>query len=111
MEGSGLSAVPTEFCVSTIFAGIAEFERALIISRTSDGRVAANARGAALGWGIGRLSHRRVGVRPRRCYFGFHSRAGRCASAIRSEVIRDAEMSRFFLPISLPPAAPRFDHM
>ena len=29
----------------TIFAGIAEFERTLIISRTSDGRVAAKARG------------------------------------------------------------------
>jgi DNA invertase Pin-like site-specific DNA recombinase len=31
----------------TIFAGIAEFERTLIISRTNDGRVAAKARGVA----------------------------------------------------------------
>jgi hypothetical protein len=35
--------------VMTIFAGIAEFERTLIISRTSDGRLAAKARGVAFG--------------------------------------------------------------
>ena len=33
----------------TIFAGIAEFERTLILSRTTDGRMAAKARGAAFG--------------------------------------------------------------
>jgi DNA invertase Pin-like site-specific DNA recombinase len=35
--------------VMTIFAGIAEFERTLIISRTSDGRVAAKERGVIFG--------------------------------------------------------------
>ena len=35
--------------VMTIFAGIAEFERTLIMSRTNDGRVAAKARGVTFG--------------------------------------------------------------
>jgi DNA invertase Pin-like site-specific DNA recombinase len=35
--------------VMTIFAGIAEFERTLIISRTNDGRVTAKARGVVFG--------------------------------------------------------------
>lgn len=33
----------------TVFAGIAEFERTLIISRTNDGRIAAKARGVVFG--------------------------------------------------------------
>lgn len=33
----------------TVFAGIAEFERTLIISRTNDGRIAAKARGVTFG--------------------------------------------------------------
>jgi len=40
---------PSGRMVMTIFAGIAEFERTLIISRTSDGRVAAKARGVIFG--------------------------------------------------------------
>ena len=40
---------PSGRMVMTIFAGIAEFERTLIISRTNDGRVAAKARGVAFG--------------------------------------------------------------
>ena len=40
---------PSGRMVMTIFAGIAEFERTLIISRTSDGRLAAKARGVAFG--------------------------------------------------------------
>ena len=40
---------PSSRMVMTIFAGIAEFERTLIISRTTDGRVAAKARGVAFG--------------------------------------------------------------
>ncbi len=35
--------------VMTIFAGIAEFERTLILSRTQEGRLAAQARGVAFG--------------------------------------------------------------
>jgi DNA invertase Pin-like site-specific DNA recombinase len=35
--------------VMTIFAGIAEFERSLILSRTNDGRLAAKARGVTFG--------------------------------------------------------------
>ena len=35
--------------VMTIFAGIAEFERTLIISRTNEGRLAAKARGVTFG--------------------------------------------------------------
>ena len=35
--------------VMTIFGGIAEFERTLILSRTHDGRQAAKARGVAFG--------------------------------------------------------------
>jgi DNA invertase Pin-like site-specific DNA recombinase len=35
--------------VMTIFGGIAEFERSLILSRTEDGRRAAKARGVAFG--------------------------------------------------------------
>jgi len=35
--------------VMTIFTGIAEFERTLILSRTTDGRLAAKARGVAFG--------------------------------------------------------------
>lgn len=35
--------------VMTIFAGIAEFERTLILSRTDDGRKAAKARGVTFG--------------------------------------------------------------
>ncbi len=33
----------------TVFAGIAEFERTLILSRTQEGRLAAQARGVAFG--------------------------------------------------------------
>ena len=40
---------PSGRMVMTIFAGIAEFERTLIISRTGDGRVAAKARGVIFG--------------------------------------------------------------
>ncbi len=40
---------PSGRMVMTVFAGIAEFERTLIISRTNDGRVAAKARGVAFG--------------------------------------------------------------
>ena len=40
---------PSGRMVLTVFAGIAEFERTLIISRTNDGRVAAKARGVAFG--------------------------------------------------------------
>src|SRR3984957_10617471 len=40
---------PSGRMVMTVFAGIAEFERTLIISRTSDGRLAAKARGVAFG--------------------------------------------------------------
>ena len=40
---------PSGRMVITIFAGIAEFERTLIISRTNDGRVAAKARGVTFG--------------------------------------------------------------
>jgi hypothetical protein len=40
---------PSGRMVMTIFAGIAEFERTLIISRTSDGRLAAKARGVTFG--------------------------------------------------------------
>ena len=40
---------PSGRMVMTIFAGIAEFERTLILSRTTDGRVAAKARGVAFG--------------------------------------------------------------
>ena len=43
------TASPSGRMVMTIFAGIAEFERTLIISRTNDGRVAAKARGVAFG--------------------------------------------------------------
>lgn len=39
----------SERMVMTIFAGIAEFERTLTISRTSDGRVATKARGVTFG--------------------------------------------------------------
>ena len=35
--------------VLTVFAGIAEFERALISERTSTGRIAAKARGVRFG--------------------------------------------------------------
>jgi DNA invertase Pin-like site-specific DNA recombinase len=40
---------PSGRMVMTIFAGIAEFERALIVSRTTDGRIAARARGVTFG--------------------------------------------------------------
>jgi DNA invertase Pin-like site-specific DNA recombinase len=40
---------PSGRMVMTVFAGIAEFERTLIISRTNDGRIAAKARGVAFG--------------------------------------------------------------
>ncbi len=40
---------PSGGMVMTIFAGIAEFERTLIISRTNDGRGAAKARGVTFG--------------------------------------------------------------
>jgi DNA invertase Pin-like site-specific DNA recombinase len=40
---------PSGKMVLTIFAGIAEFERTLILSRTRDGRHAAMARGVAFG--------------------------------------------------------------
>ena len=40
---------PSGRMVMTVFAGIAEFERSLIISRTNDGRQAAKARGVAFG--------------------------------------------------------------
>jgi DNA invertase Pin-like site-specific DNA recombinase len=57
-KGAGLQSLdepwadttsPSGRMVMTIFAGIAEFERTLIISRTNDGRVAAKARGVAFG--------------------------------------------------------------
>ena len=35
--------------IMTVFGGIAEFERSLILSRTHDGRVAAKRRGVAFG--------------------------------------------------------------
>jgi DNA invertase Pin-like site-specific DNA recombinase len=40
---------PSGKMVMTIFGGIAEFERSLILSRTEDGRRAAKARGVAFG--------------------------------------------------------------
>ena len=40
---------PSGRMVMTIFAGIAEFERTLILSRTTDGRLAAKERGVAFG--------------------------------------------------------------
>ena len=40
---------PSGRMVMTIFAGIAEFERTLILSRTTDGRTAAKTRGVAFG--------------------------------------------------------------
>ena len=40
---------PSGRMVMTIFAGIAEFERTLIISRTNEGRLAAKARGVTFG--------------------------------------------------------------
>ena len=40
---------PSGRMVMTVFAGIAEFERTLIISRTNDGRMAAKARGVTFG--------------------------------------------------------------
>jgi DNA invertase Pin-like site-specific DNA recombinase len=40
---------PAGRMVMTIFVGIAEFGRTLIISRTNDGRVAAKVRGVAFG--------------------------------------------------------------
>ena len=40
---------PSGRMVMTIFAGIAEFERTLILSRTTDGRLAAKARGVVFG--------------------------------------------------------------
>ena len=40
---------PSGRMVMTVFAGIAEFERSLIFSRTQDGRLAAQARGVAFG--------------------------------------------------------------
>jgi len=40
---------PSGRMVMTIFAGIAEFERTLILSRTQDGRLAAKARGVTFG--------------------------------------------------------------
>ncbi len=57
-KGAGLQSLdepwadttsPSGRMVMTVFAGIAEFERTLIISRTNDGRVAAKARGVAFG--------------------------------------------------------------
>ena len=57
-KGAGLQSLdepwadttsPSGRMVMTIFAGIAEFERTLIISRTSEGRVAAKARGVTFG--------------------------------------------------------------
>jgi DNA invertase Pin-like site-specific DNA recombinase len=57
-KGAGLQSLdepwadttsPSGRMVMTIFAGIAEFERTLILSRTSDGRVAAKARGVTFG--------------------------------------------------------------
>jgi DNA invertase Pin-like site-specific DNA recombinase len=40
---------PSGRMVMTIFVGIAEFKRTLILSRTTDGRLAAKARGVAFG--------------------------------------------------------------
>ncbi len=40
---------PSGRMIMTVFAGIAEFERTLILSRTQDGRLAAQARGVAFG--------------------------------------------------------------
>ena len=40
---------PSGRMIMTVFAGIAEFERTLILSRTQDGRAAAQARGVAFG--------------------------------------------------------------
>jgi DNA invertase Pin-like site-specific DNA recombinase len=40
---------PSGKMIMTVFAGIAEFERALILSRTNEGRKAAMARGVAFG--------------------------------------------------------------
>ena len=43
------TTTPPGKMILTIFAGIAEFERSLILSRTEDGRQAAKARGVAFG--------------------------------------------------------------
>ncbi len=43
------TTTPSGKLVMTIFSGIAEFERTLILSRTHDGRQAAKARGVAFG--------------------------------------------------------------
>ncbi len=43
------TTTPAGRMVLTVFAGIAEFERSLIVSRTEDGRRAAMARGVAFG--------------------------------------------------------------
>jgi DNA invertase Pin-like site-specific DNA recombinase len=43
------TTTPSGKMILTIFAGIAEFERSLILSRTEDGRQAAKARGVAFG--------------------------------------------------------------
>lgn len=43
------TTTPAGKMVMTIFAGIAEFERTLILSRTDDGRKAAKARGVSFG--------------------------------------------------------------
>jgi DNA invertase Pin-like site-specific DNA recombinase len=43
------TTTPAGRMVLTVFAGIAEFERALIIDRTRSGRVAAKARGVKFG--------------------------------------------------------------
>jgi DNA invertase Pin-like site-specific DNA recombinase len=57
-KGAGLQSLdepwantvsPAGRMVMTIFAGIAEFERSLILSRTNDGRLAAKARGVTFG--------------------------------------------------------------
>lgn len=40
---------PSGRMIMTVFAGIAEFERSLILSRTQEGRLAAQARGVAFG--------------------------------------------------------------
>ena len=40
---------PSGRMIMTVFAGIAEFERTLILSRTQEGRLAAQARGVAFG--------------------------------------------------------------
>ena len=43
------TASPAGKMIMTVFGGIAEFERSLILSRTHDGRVAAKRRGVAFG--------------------------------------------------------------